>query len=95
LAEYAEVLLRDEFAFRSHQARALLIGLDAQSEMVAAPPPLPVLLPHAGDVPFLEVAHAAGAILVTGNLRHFPKNQRAGVTVVGPADLLDLLRKMA
>ncbi len=94
LAEYREVLLRDELAFRSEQANALLIGLDESCELVAAPP-LAVRLPHASDLPFLEVAHAAGAILVTGNLRHYPKSQRAGVTVLTPGELLDLLRETA
>ena len=42
-----------------------------------------------------EVAAAAGAVLVTGNLRHFPKHQRKGVPVVAPAELLDLLRETA
>jgi putative PIN family toxin of toxin-antitoxin system len=92
--EYAEVLGRDELAFRSEEAHALLSGLEATSERVGAPP-LPLRLPHASDLPFLEVAHAAGACLVTGNLRHYPKRARAGVVVLTPGELLDLLRERA
>jgi hypothetical protein len=85
--------LREEFAFRSEKALALLIGLETVGQQVLAPP-LAVRLPHASDLPFLEVARAAGAILVTCNLRHFPKSQRAGVTVMSPGDFLELLSRI-
>jgi uncharacterized protein len=48
-------------------------------------------LPDATDGPFLALAHAAGAWLVTGNLKHFPEAARNGVTVVSPAEYLDRL----
>jgi predicted nucleic acid-binding protein len=52
----------------------------------------PVRWPHAGpdpkDMPFLALAHSAGAWLVTGNLRHFPQEIREGVTVLSPTDYL-------
>jgi putative PIN family toxin of toxin-antitoxin system len=41
------------------------------------------------DRPFLEIALATGAILVTGNVRHFPMN--AGVRVLTPAQAERLL----
>lgn len=94
MAEYEDVLPRQGLGIPAPQRNRLLDDLRAFSEVVAAPP-LAVVLPHASDLPFLEVAHTANAILVTGNLRHFPKNQRAGVTVVGPHELLDLLRGQA
>jgi hypothetical protein len=37
---------------------------------------------------FLALAKAAGAVLVTGNLAHFPERIREGVTVQGPAAYL-------
>src|ERR1700751_284285 len=40
------------------------------------------------DMPFLALAHAAGAWLVTGNLRHFPESIRRGVKVLSPAEYL-------
>jgi uncharacterized protein len=59
--------------------------------------PDPVIWPHAGpdpkDLPFLALAHAAGAWLVTGNLKHFPQQIRAGVTVHSPSDYLEHLMK--
>jgi predicted nucleic acid-binding protein len=43
------------------------------------------------DIPFLAVAHRAGAWLVTGNLKHFPEAARSGVQVLSPADYLSHL----
>ena len=54
--------------------------------------PDPALWPHSlpdpKDAPFLALAHATGAWLVTGNVKHFPEKARAGVTVVSPAEYL-------
>jgi putative PIN family toxin of toxin-antitoxin system len=44
--------------------------------------------PDPKDLPFLALAHAAGAWLVTGNLKHFPDTACGGVIVVSPADYL-------
>lgn len=59
--------------------------------------PDPLRWPHVGpdprDVPFLALAHSAGAWLVTGNLRHFPEEIREGVMVLSPADYLAHLMK--
>jgi uncharacterized protein len=54
--------------------------------------PDPEAWPHSGpdpkDLPFLAQAHAAGAWLVTGNLKHFSEPIRNGVMVLSPADYL-------
>jgi uncharacterized protein len=59
--------------------------------------PDPVRWLHAGpdpkDLPFLALAHSAGAWLVTGNPRHFPEDMREGVTVLSPTDYLAHLMK--
>jgi predicted nucleic acid-binding protein len=48
--------------------------------------------PHQGqdpkDLPFLALAYASGAWLVTWNLKHFPASIRNGVTVLLPGDYL-------
>jgi putative PIN family toxin of toxin-antitoxin system len=44
--------------------------------------------PDPKDAPFLALANAAGAWLVTGNLKHFPETARNGVIVLSPADYL-------
>ena len=61
----------------------------AGGELVAAKP-LPLRLSDPDDEPFLEVAAAAMAeFLVTGNLKHFPRDRRQGVRVVLPREFLD------
>jgi predicted nucleic acid-binding protein len=52
------------------------------------PPPWPLPGPDPSDLPFLALAHQAGAWLVTGNLRHSPQDCRSGVPVLGPAEYL-------
>ena len=44
--------------------------------------------PDPKDTQFLALAHASGAWLITGNLKHFPAPLRHGVTVLSPAKYL-------
>lgn len=55
------------------------------------PPRWPYDIPDPKDAVFLALARASGAWLVTGNLKHFPKSARHGVTVVDPAEYLERL----
>ena len=55
--------------------------------------PLAADLPDPDDLPFLEVAAEAHAVLVTGNKKHFPDKAAGDVRVVSPRELLDLLSK--
>jgi predicted nucleic acid-binding protein len=48
--------------------------------------PLSVSLPDPDDLPFLEVAAATQAPLISGNLRHFPPERRAGVLLLSPTE---------
>ncbi len=90
-AEYERVLPRPEFQLNPGRvARALTVSRE-NSEPVT-PAPLLVDLPHPDDLPFLEVAAEAGVVLVTGNLRHFPRRSRAGVMVLSPREFLDLVQ---
>jgi len=94
LAEYREVLSRPKFDFDADDVRAMLEGIEWIGETVFASP-LSVELPDPSDLPFLEVAAAAGAdALVTGNTRHYrPPKGRHDVRIVTPRELLDLLTK--
>lgn len=90
LDEYREVLARPKFALPASAVHDLLAFLAGTAEhLVAAPVKDP--LPDESDRPFLEVAQTAGAILVTGNARHFPARARRGLQVLGPAGLLGRL----
>lgn len=44
--------------------------------------------PDQDDLVFLSLAKATGAVLVPGNLAHFPENLRDGVSVLSPAAYL-------
>jgi len=92
LREYEEVLRRPHLALPGDTVREVLTFLRHSAEPVAALP-LDAKLPDSDDLPFLEVAAAAGAILVTGNLRHYPKKAIGRVSVVSPSEGLDLLRR--
>jgi putative PIN family toxin of toxin-antitoxin system len=94
LSECDSVLLRPEFRIAAQDVETMMQLLRRVAVPVAAPP-LPVELSDPDDLPFLEVAAAADAILVTGNARHFPKKACKGVTVVSPKEFLELLRRLA
>jgi putative PIN family toxin of toxin-antitoxin system len=91
LSEYRDVLRRPEFGFAKHRVRDVLDQLERDG-LPVVPRPLRGRLPDPSDEPFLEVAAAAGAVVVTGNLRHFPSSRREGVLVLSPRELLDRLR---
>lgn len=91
LQEYEEVLRRPRFSFSPATVAEVLDYLRHSADPVAALP-LPANLPDPDDLPFLEVAAAAEAVLVTGNLRDYPKKAAGRVAVVTPAGYLNLLR---
>lgn len=94
LAEYREVLNRPRFGFRADHIDDLLAFFGA-SGFAVSPAPLTIDLPGTSDAPFLEVAQSAGAVLITGNVRHFPEGVREFVRVLSPADFLDFWRNQA
>ena len=85
--EYREVASRRKFArygFPPPWLDVLIAeGLQLPDELS-----WPHDLPDRDDVPFVALAHRAGAWLVTGNLKHYPASTCAGITVVSPADYL-------
>lgn len=91
LAEYTEVLRRQEFGFSRRGVAEILNALERDGLPVTARP-LAARLPDPADEPFLEVAAAARACVNTGNMRHFPANKREGVLVLSPREFLDRLR---
>ena len=91
LAEYREVPRRPEFGFSRERVEEVLVALERDGWSVTARP-LRMRLPDPDDGPFMEVAAAAGAFVITGNQRHFPPGKRGGVTVLSPRRFLDRLR---
>lgn len=87
LDEYYDVVHRRKFAAYDFPPLWLEPLIEASLEL-PDPEPWPLALPDPKDAPFLALAHAAGAWLVTGNLKHFPERARRGVTVISPAEYL-------
>jgi putative PIN family toxin of toxin-antitoxin system len=85
--EYREVTTRAKF--HRYGFPPLWLELLIEKSLVL---PDPVAWPHScpdpGDIPFLALAHAASAWLVTGNLKHYPEPVREGVVVLSPVDYL-------
>jgi putative PIN family toxin of toxin-antitoxin system len=88
LDEYQEILLRPKFAVASEDVTEVVEMIVECAEFVTAVP-LDNTLPDKSDLPFLEVAHASDAVLVTGNTRHFPKRLCKGVSILAPRQFLD------
>lgn len=90
MREYRAVLARPEFGFGPERVDDLLLLLDRSEWIIAGP--LPLEIPDATDLPFLEVAVGAGAdALVTGNPRHFQlRKGRLDIPVLTPRQYLDL-----
>jgi putative PIN family toxin of toxin-antitoxin system len=87
VAEYREVVRRPKF--RPYGFPPLWLEfLIEESLRLDEPAPWPHTCPDPKDAPFLALAQVAGAWLVTGNLKHFPKSIRSGVSVLSPADYL-------
>jgi len=86
LREYADVLRRPRLApyFAGTEVKHILEYVQGNSERIV-PTRRITGLPGSADAPFLEVALAADALLVTGNTKHFPARQRHGVRVESPA----------
>jgi len=87
VSEYREVVRRTKFrryGFPPHWLEFLI------EESLRLPDPATWAKrgPDSKDLPFLALAHVAGAWLVTGNLKHFPETVRNGVTALSPAEYL-------
>ena len=75
MCEYREVLRRKKFKFDQEKINDLLTMLEKYGILVE-PSPTAMLLTDKKDLPFYEAAmekQQEGAYLVTGNLKHFPK----------------------
>ena len=92
LAEYREALARPKFSFAPEDVAVVLAYLEADGEPVTARP-LPCELSNPDDLPFLEAATQAEAVLITGNTAHYPETMRGGVRVVAPGDFVRTWQK--
>ena len=89
--EYREVLKRKKFGFSPEVVDYTLSAIEKFGILVE-PTPSGVILPDMKDVPFYEVVLEKkddNAYLVTGNIKHFPKEP----FIVTPRELLEILEK--
>lgn len=87
VAEYRAVMQRAKFGQYDFPPLWLDFLIE-ESLRLDVPGTWPQKLQDPKDAPFLALAHAAGALLVTGNLKHFPESAREGAIVVSPAEYL-------
>jgi putative PIN family toxin of toxin-antitoxin system len=87
IREYREVTSRPKFTRYGFPPPWLDFLID-ESLKLEDLPTWPHQLPDPDDLPFIVLAHRAGAWLVTGNLKHYPASARNGVAVISPADYL-------
>ena len=93
LAEYREVLGREEFSFNPEMVQSLLQFIQTYAETVALTP-MKISLPDASDEPFLACALQGKAdFLITGNKKHFPSSLCRPARVVSPSEFLELLKE--
>ena len=89
--EYREVLARKKFGFSKDMVEFLVTAVEKFGIQVD-PSPSGAVLPDMKDLPFYEVVlekRDDGAYLVTGNIKHFPKEP----FVVTARELLDILNQ--
>jgi len=92
LLEYREVLQRPRFGFDPKRLQSIFDIMLFQEQVSPLPWALPPS-PDPDDTMFLEVAAAADAPLVSGNLKHFPPDCRGAVIVMTPAEFLATMRR--
>ena len=88
LTEYWRVLRRTKFDFSEWEIAGVVAQIESDGVSVV-PCPLDVSFIDEDDRKFYEVAKYCNATLITGNLRHFPKDE----LVLSVAEFLAALRK--
>ena len=89
--EYRSVLSRPKFRIDGARMDAFLAILDFQPHLSAVSVP-GVMASDPDDTKFLELALASiDRVLVTGNLKHYPRSSRGGVAVLSPAEAYEKL----
>ncbi len=86
IAEYHEVLLRPKFGFDKRAVKQV-IDFIIHSGVSIVPAPISKAFEDEDDKVFYEVARTAEAYLVTGNVKHFPKEPM----VIAPQEFLGIV----
>jgi putative PIN family toxin of toxin-antitoxin system len=73
LNEYRTVLIRPKFGFSRSQVDALLAEITNRGLTITVTPST-ISIPDETDRKFFDVAKACEACLITGNIKHYPKD---------------------
>ena len=84
MLEYRQVLQPPKFRFRPSEINALLDWFKQTGRSVI-PAPVDISFVDEADRKFYEVAKYCGAVLITGNLKHFPNDD----AVMSVSDFLE------
>jgi putative PIN family toxin of toxin-antitoxin system len=87
LAEYDEVLSRPKYN-HSPEYRELIFRRILETWILIEPTKTYAPMPDETDRPFYDTARGAGAILITGNLKHYPASEP---WIMTPADFIDIV----
>jgi uncharacterized protein len=88
-AEYSDVIRRDYFLkYFSRTDREHVIEYLTRNSHHSQSTIILHDMPDPGDAPFLEIAVTESVPLVTGNLKHYPKQLTRGCIVLSPAQFL-------
>lgn len=87
LDEYCKVLRRPKFHFQEFQIKYLLDMINRNGFSIVPTPLVEVPFTDESDRKFYEVAKYSNAILVTGNLKHYPEDS----CVMSVSDFYNLL----
>ncbi len=93
LSEYKEVCLRPELPI-SDVHREWLLEAWANLPLLSTPPYncSSVKCPDIDDQKFLDAAiYYQASLLITGNIKHYPKNNVMGVKIISPTNWLKYL----
>ena len=90
LSEYENVILRPKFSKHIDAGNIRwFINLIGNIGIAVDPLPSNVKLPDESDRIFYDTARESGSILISGNLKHFPKAS----FIMSPADFLKLINE--
>ena len=92
MEEYMDVLHRDKFKsyFSKYDAEVFLDFIWHNSHHTVGSI-IVTDLPDKGDIPFLEIALTEKAVLVTGNIKHFPDELTLDCTILTPEIFVETL----
>ena len=90
--EYQDVLKRPEFAFPHFEIDVLIQNIFAQGSLITVSPENYLTsLPDPDDSAFAECAIEIGCPLVTGNMKHFPKQKTKNAIILTPKEFMETI----